>query len=64
VLGKLSAWKYSGVVVWSCALGMFHDSPKRLRQALPYRKFGRKVIFLRQEVETYLNRLPGLQLRH
>jgi hypothetical protein len=34
------------------------------RQALPYRKLGRKVIFLRQEVEAYLNGLPGLQLRH
>jgi excisionase family DNA binding protein len=34
------------------------------RQALPYRKMGRKVIFLRQEVEAYLNGLPGLQLRH
>jgi excisionase family DNA binding protein len=34
------------------------------RQALPFRKLGRKVIFLRQEVEVYLNELPGLQLRH
>jgi excisionase family DNA binding protein len=34
------------------------------RRALPYRKLGRKVIFLRQEVEAYLNGLPGLQLRH
>ena len=34
------------------------------RQALPYRKMGRKVIFLRHEVETYLNGLPGLELRH
>lgn len=34
------------------------------RQALPYRKLGRKVIFLRQEVEAYLNGLPGLDLRH
>jgi excisionase family DNA binding protein len=34
------------------------------RQALPYRKMGRKVIFLRQEVEAYLHGLPGLQLRH
>jgi excisionase family DNA binding protein len=34
------------------------------RRALPYRKIGRKVIFLRQEVEAYLNRLPGRQLRH
>jgi excisionase family DNA binding protein len=34
------------------------------RQALPYRKLGRKVIFLRQEVEAYLNGLPGLQLGH
>ena len=34
------------------------------RPALPYRKFGREVIFLPQEVEAYLNGLPGLQLRH
>jgi excisionase family DNA binding protein len=34
------------------------------RQSLPYRKFGRKVIFLRQEVEAYLNGLPGLQHGH
>jgi excisionase family DNA binding protein len=34
------------------------------RQTLPYRKLGRKVIFLRQEVEAYLNGLPGLQLEH
>jgi excisionase family DNA binding protein len=34
------------------------------RQALPYRKMGRKVVFLRQEVEVYLNGLPGLELRH
>jgi excisionase family DNA binding protein len=34
------------------------------RQALPYRKMGRKVIFLRQEVEAYLNGLPGLELQH
>jgi excisionase family DNA binding protein len=34
------------------------------RRALPYRKLGRKVIFLRQEVEAYLHGLPGLQLRH
>jgi excisionase family DNA binding protein len=34
------------------------------RQALPYRKLGRKVIFLRHEVEAYLHGLPGLQLRH
>jgi excisionase family DNA binding protein len=34
------------------------------RQALPYRKLGRKVIFLRQEVEAYLNGLSGLQLRY
>jgi excisionase family DNA binding protein len=34
------------------------------RQALPYRKMGRKVIFLRQEVEAYLNEVPGLQLGH
>lgn len=30
------------------------------RRTLPYRKLGRKVIFLRQEVETYLDGLPGL----
>lgn len=46
------------------ALGMFHDSPKLLWRALPYRKLGRKVIFLRHEVEAYLHGLPGLQLRH
>jgi hypothetical protein len=40
------------------------DYPEVYRQALPYRKMGRKVIFLRQEVETYLHGLPGLQLRH
>jgi excisionase family DNA binding protein len=34
------------------------------RQALPYRKLGRKVIFLRQELEAYLNGLPGLELRY
>jgi excisionase family DNA binding protein len=34
------------------------------RQALPHRRLGRKVIFLRLEVEAYLNGLPGLQLRH
>jgi excisionase family DNA binding protein len=34
------------------------------RQALPYRKLGRKVIYLRQEVEAYLQGLPGLELRH
>ena len=34
------------------------------RQVLPYRKMGRKVFFLRQEVEAYLNGLPGLELRH
>ena len=34
------------------------------RQALLYRKLGRKVIFLRQEVEAYLHGLPGLELRH
>jgi excisionase family DNA binding protein len=34
------------------------------RQALPYRKMGRKVVFLRQEVEAYLHGLPGLELRH
>jgi excisionase family DNA binding protein len=33
------------------------------RQALPYRKFGRKVIFLRREVEAYLHELPGLPLQ-
>jgi excisionase family DNA binding protein len=33
------------------------------RQTLPYRNLGRKVIFLRQEVEAYLNGLPGLQPR-
>jgi len=33
------------------------------RPALPYRKLGRKVIFLCQEVEAYLHGLPGLQLR-
>jgi excisionase family DNA binding protein len=32
------------------------------RQALPHRKMGRKVIFLRSEIEAYLNELPGLQL--
>jgi excisionase family DNA binding protein len=36
---------------------------KVYRNALPHRKLGRKVIFLRQEVEAYLNGLPGLQLR-
>jgi hypothetical protein len=39
------------------------DDVELLRQALPYRKMGRKVIFLRQEVEAYLNGLPGLELR-
>jgi excisionase family DNA binding protein len=34
------------------------------RRALPYRKMGRKVIFLRQEVEAYLQGLPGLELQH
>ena len=34
------------------------------RQTLPYRKLGRKVIFLRQEVEAYLHGLPGLEIRH
>jgi excisionase family DNA binding protein len=33
------------------------------RQTLPYRKLGRKVIFLRQEVEAYLHELPGLPLQ-
>lgn len=37
---------------------------KVYRQALPYRKMGRKVIFLRREVEAYLNGLPGVQLGH
>jgi excisionase family DNA binding protein len=36
---------------------------KVYRQALPYRKLGRKVISLRQEVEAYLNGLLKLQLR-
>jgi hypothetical protein len=40
------------------------DNVELLRQALPYRKCGRKVIFLRHEVEAYLNGMPGLQLRH
>jgi hypothetical protein len=40
------------------------DDVELLRQALPYRKMGRKVIFLRQEVEAYLHGLPGLQLGH
>jgi excisionase family DNA binding protein len=34
------------------------------RQTLPYRKLGRKVISLRQEVEAYLNALPRLELGH
>jgi excisionase family DNA binding protein len=33
------------------------------RQALPYRKMGRKVIFLRQEVEAFLHELPVLPLQ-
>jgi excisionase family DNA binding protein len=37
---------------------------KVYRRTLPYRKLGRKVIFLRQEVEAYLNGLPGLELRY
>jgi excisionase family DNA binding protein len=37
---------------------------KVYRQALPYRKLGRKVIFLQQELEAYLNGLPGLELRY
>jgi excisionase family DNA binding protein len=32
------------------------------RRQIPYRKLGKKVIFLKSEVERFLNDLPGLPL--
>jgi len=41
-------------------------SPKAVRRMvergqLPFRKLGRRVIFLREELETFLEALPGLR---
>jgi excisionase family DNA binding protein len=33
------------------------------RRQLPYRKLGGKVIFLKRELEQYLDQLPGLSIR-
>jgi excisionase family DNA binding protein len=32
------------------------------RQAIPYRKKGKKLLFLRSELEQFLRELPGLKL--
>jgi excisionase family DNA binding protein len=32
------------------------------RQAIPYRKKGKKLLFLRSELEQFLRELPGLRL--
>ena len=48
----------------ACLLGMTEKGLRRQveRGRVPYRRLGRKLIFVRSEIESWFQRLPGLTL--
>jgi excisionase family DNA binding protein len=51
---------YEAAKVLSCSLSALYKLVARRK--IPFRRKGKKIVFLERELETYLDELPGMKL--
>jgi len=51
---------YEAAKLLSCSLSALYKLVARRK--IPSRKQGKKIVFLKRELETYLDELPGIKL--